>query len=295
MSGPGSIRGASGDHYRGGQGQPLVLLHALASTWRDWEPVLGALTAERDVLAPRLAGHYDAEPLPPGVAPTIEALATAVEAQLDAAGLEAPDLAGNSLGAWVAFELAQRGRARSVVGIGPAGGWSGAEGVALANKFRRDRAMLRWLYRPALLMSRFRAGRRALWGEYVARPERVTAAESRYAVTAFARCPCFHDFLEANGTPDGGLLNAAGLEEVDCPVLLVFGDDDKITPPHQARYFLDRIPGARAVGLAGAGHVPMGDDPQLVARTILDFSGLPEEDYAATAAHGAHGPGDGRL
>jgi pimeloyl-ACP methyl ester carboxylesterase len=41
--------------------------------------------------------------------------------------------------------------------------------------------------------------------------------------------------------------------------------------PHQARYFLDRIPD-RLVELPGLGHVPMSDDPELVARTILDFS-----------------------
>ena len=38
--------------YRGGWGQPLVLIHWVAADWRVWKPVLGALTAERDVLAP---------------------------------------------------------------------------------------------------------------------------------------------------------------------------------------------------------------------------------------------------
>jgi pimeloyl-ACP methyl ester carboxylesterase len=55
-------------------------------------------------------------------------------------------------------------------------------------------------------------------------------------------------------------------------VLIVFGSRDRITPPHQAGFFLDRIADARLVELPGLGHVPMNDDPQLVARTILDFT-----------------------
>jgi pimeloyl-ACP methyl ester carboxylesterase len=65
------------DHYRGGSGEPLVLIHGVAASWRAWKLVLGALTAQRDVLAPRLAGHCEAEPL--GAAPTIGAWADALE------------------------------------------------------------------------------------------------------------------------------------------------------------------------------------------------------------------------
>jgi pimeloyl-ACP methyl ester carboxylesterase len=272
------------DHYRGGSGEPLVLIHGGAASWRVWKPVLGALTAERDVLAPRLAGHYEAEPLPSGVAPTISALADALEPKLDAAGFGAPDLVGNSLGSWIALELARRGRARTVVAIGPGGGWSEAEGVKLKRYFLRSYATLRRLYRPALFLARFRGGRWALLRDFNARPGRLEPGEARYALTAFARCPCFVDVFEVIGTPQGGLINAAGLEEIRCPVLIVFGSRDRITPPHQARYFLDRIPDARLVELPGLGHVPMSDDPELVARTILDLSAHAPERPATAGA-----------
>jgi pimeloyl-ACP methyl ester carboxylesterase len=260
------------DHYRGGSGDPLVLVHGVAASWRVWKPLLGALTAEREVLAPRLAGHYEAEPLASGVAPTISAWADALERELDAAGWEAPDVAGNSLGAWIALDLARRGRARTVVAVGPGGGWSEAEGVKLRRYFLRSHAALGRLYRPALFLARFRSGRWALLRDFNARPGRLDPEEARYALTAFARCPGFLDIFEANGTPQGGLINAERLEEIRCPVLIVFGSRDRITPPRQARYFRDRIAGARVVELPGLGHVPMSDDPELVARTILDFS-----------------------
>jgi pimeloyl-ACP methyl ester carboxylesterase len=259
-------------HYRGGAGEPLVLIHGVAMSWRVWKPVLGALTARRDVLAPQLAGHYQGEPLPPGVAPTIGAWADALERRLDAAGVGAPDLAGNSLGGWISLELARRGRARTVVAISPAGGWSPAEGVKLRRYFLSSHAMLRRLYRPALWLARFRAGRSALLRDFYARPGRLEADEARHGLTALVRCPGFAEIFEANGTPEGGLVNAQGLEEIRCPVLIAFGERDRITPAHQARYFLDRIAHARHAELPGLGHVPMSDGPDLVARTVLGFA-----------------------
>ena len=50
----------------------------------------------------------------------------AVPEQLDRAGIERAHIVGNSLGGWVALELARRGRARSVVLFGPAGAWRSA-------------------------------------------------------------------------------------------------------------------------------------------------------------------------
>jgi pimeloyl-ACP methyl ester carboxylesterase len=261
------------DHYRCGSGNALVLIHGVAMSWRVWKPVLGTLAAERDVLAPQLAGHYQATPLPPNVAPTASAWADAVERQLDSAGFDAPDLVGNSLGGWIALELARRGRARTVVAISPAGGWSEAEGVQLRRYFLRSYAILRRLYQPALFLARLRCGRWALLRDFYARPGQLEPEEARYGLTALVRCPAFVDIFDANATPKGGLINAQGLEDVRCPVLIVFGGEDRITPPHQARYFLDRIADARLLELPGLGHVPMNDDPKRVARTILDFSG----------------------
>jgi pimeloyl-ACP methyl ester carboxylesterase len=74
-----------------------------------------------EVLAPTLAGHAGGPEFPPGGAGD-DAIVDALEAALDAAAWEAPAIAGNSLGGFIALKLAERGRARSVVALTPAGG-----------------------------------------------------------------------------------------------------------------------------------------------------------------------------
>ena len=84
--------------------------------------MLEAPERSHDVLAVNLAGRVGG----PGLAVTsvsVNALVDAVERDLDAAGFDTAHVVGNSLGGWIALELASRGRARSVVALAPAGGW----------------------------------------------------------------------------------------------------------------------------------------------------------------------------
>jgi pimeloyl-ACP methyl ester carboxylesterase len=108
------------DHYRAGSGQQLLLIHGLGSTWRVFWRQLPRLAAERDVLGLDLPGFGESAPLP-GVEASVPALTDAVEAALDEAGWERPVIAGNSMGGWIACELARRGRAAGVLAISPAG------------------------------------------------------------------------------------------------------------------------------------------------------------------------------
>src|SRR5574337_1572460 len=108
------------DSYRAGTGTPLVLLHGALGSWRVWRPVLPYLEPFHEVYAPTLPGHRGGMPLAADQA-GFAGFADVLEAQLDEAGLAEVHLAGNSLGAAVALELARRGRARSVVAIAPPG------------------------------------------------------------------------------------------------------------------------------------------------------------------------------
>lgn len=240
-----------------GTGEPLVLVHALGGRRAVWAPVLDRLSAERDVIALDLPGFGDSPPLPADVEPSPAALAASVVALLDDLGLARAHLAGNSLGAWVCLEAAKAGRALSVTGLGSAGFWRGPL------RPRGTRLSARRLAAAALplvpVLARSAAGRRALLSGTVARPERVPPAAAEMLVRSYATGPGFD------------ATNAAmrrrwitGLERVRVPMTLAWGDRDRLTGPPRVP-----PPGARVVVLPGCGHVPMWDDPELVARVLL--------------------------
>ncbi|HSK59499.1 MAG TPA: hypothetical protein VK935_10635 [Actinomycetospora sp.] len=62
--------------YRGGRGEPLVLLYGASMSWRAWRPVLPGLVAHHDVLVPTMAGHRGGSPWPAGVATASTAAAS---------------------------------------------------------------------------------------------------------------------------------------------------------------------------------------------------------------------------
>jgi pimeloyl-ACP methyl ester carboxylesterase len=85
----------------------MVCLHGFVDTWRTWELVLPALERRHDVLAITLAGHAGGPPIDgePGEA----ALVGPIEAAMDEAGFARAHLVGNSLGGYLALQLATRG------------------------------------------------------------------------------------------------------------------------------------------------------------------------------------------
>ena len=108
--------------HRGGAGSPLVCLHGFTDTWRSWDLILPRLERDHDVLAPTLPGHAGGPPLDGEVTDAL--IPDAIERAMDEAGFETAHIVGNSLGGFVALQLAARGRADSVVALAPAGGWA---------------------------------------------------------------------------------------------------------------------------------------------------------------------------
>ncbi|MEV6823387.1 alpha/beta fold hydrolase [Amycolatopsis sp. NPDC051102] len=100
----------------------MVLLHGFGQTWRAWTPILPALEAQCEVLAPTLAGHWGTEPAGGG-RPAPETMADEIERWMDRERLDKAHLVGHSIGAWVALELIRRGRALSTVALCPSAVW----------------------------------------------------------------------------------------------------------------------------------------------------------------------------
>src|ERR1700691_5717725 len=117
--------------YRSGSGEQVVLLHGFTGAWHHWRPLLGGLAARYEVIAPTLAGHDGGPPFPADLPLTFASAADSVENHLDELGVGSAHFVGNSLGGALTLELAKRGRARSVVALAPAGGWTEGDGEAL--------------------------------------------------------------------------------------------------------------------------------------------------------------------
>lgn len=253
---------------RRGSGSPLVLVHGIGSRWEVWQPVLDALAARHDVISVDLPG-FGATPAPPkGTAPGIPTFADAMERFFAALGLSRPHVAGNSMGGWIALELARRGQVASATGISPAGFHKGLDRVYVVptlTALRLTAQATRGLA-PTLLKSA--EGRKAAFSMLVAHPERMTPAEAVGGSQGLADATWFWPNLwelPQNTFPDA--------PDIDVPVTIAWGDKDHLLFPRQAATALAKIPAAKFVALPDCGHVPMYDNPQLVAETILATTG----------------------
>src|SRR5262249_60364374 len=85
-------------------------------------------------------------------------------------------------------------------------------------------------------------------------------------------------FFRARPTVPAALTTRVSFTEpipAGVPVTIAWGTKDRLLPPSQARVARRCLPQARFVSLAGCGHVPMTDNPRLVARVLLDGSTVP--------------------
>ncbi len=256
------------NYVRAGQGPTLVLIHGLGGSIVVWEPVMDLLAAERDVIAVDLPGFGESDPLPEGTHHSAVAMGRAVTAHLDSLGIERPHLAGNSLGAWTALEMAADGEAASVCGISPAGLWRRKLGPRAYNTRkagRRGRHVIN-------AMLRTERGRRSLMRTTVARPELLSSDEAIRWLAAWLDAPAYDD---ANDMMRGAPFERS--DEVRVPVTIAWGEEDRLVAPPRE----ERMPaGTRFFTVPGWGHTPTRDDPEGVAQVLLKASAVPAEQAA---------------
>jgi pimeloyl-ACP methyl ester carboxylesterase len=235
----------------------MVCLHGFTDTWRTWELVLPALEREHDVLAPTLAGHAGG----PAIAgePHDGTLADAVERAMDEAGFDTAHLVGNSLGGYVALQLAERGRARTVVALAPAGGWAadGESSRETAAYFRQVQALVKQA-------APYRAT------QYTATNyEHIPAELLAHQLVGAASCDGLEPLIELS-LREGFRLDA---ERIECPVRVVWGTADRVLPwpSFATRYRNEWLPNAEWVELEGIGHLLQLDVPLETVQLILGF------------------------
>ena len=254
---------------RRGSGEPLVLVHGLGSRRQAWEPVIELAGSQRELIAVDLPGFGDSPTDEAGTKLTVVDHADRLERFFAEAGLERPHLAGNSLGGAIGLELGRRGALRSLTAISPVGFWG-----------RPGQAWCRWALRTG-----YKAGQRRpqsippkldltmlRLGTFVysfGRPFRAPAEavfatrEAGLAAPGFLDA-CTHGLDYRFGDP-------GRLREV--PVTVAWGRRDVLNLYWtQSRVARRRLPWARHVSLPRCGHVPFHDDPELLARIVLEGS-----------------------
>jgi len=255
---------ALSDGGSSGEGrEPLLLIHGLGGTARVWDPVVPLLETEREVIVLDMPGFGEAPPLPDAVEPTAANLAAALREQCLARGLERPHVAGNSLGAWVGLEMGRFGWAASVTALSPAGLWRAPLGERKGDT-RRWARRLRPLISAALRVPPIR---RRMLATFAGRPERIPPEAGRELVLGWIDASGYDG---ANRAMRTHIFDPAGYPE-DVPVTIAWCERDRLLGPPKAHR---RPAGARFLVLPDVGHTPTWDDPELVARTLLEGSAV---------------------
>jgi pimeloyl-ACP methyl ester carboxylesterase len=247
-------------YERVGNGPPLLLVHGLGMCKEVWRPVLPLLAREREVVAVDLPG-FGASPPGPG---TVEGLAEVLAEFAAELGLERPHVAGNSLGGGVALAMGAAGTARTVCALSPIGFAAGREkayGRAVLVSTRRISTAIAPV---APTLARSAVMRTLLSSHATARPWRIPPEDCALWARVFADATAFWELLES--------LDDWDATAPVCPTTIAWGEKDRLLIySRQAPRARRRLPGARHVVLRGCGHVPTWDDPEQVARVILDL------------------------
>jgi 3-oxoadipate enol-lactonase len=250
-----------------GRGVPLVLIMGIGATCQGWL-VLQVPELSRDrrnvIFDHRGAGRST----DPGEDFTTTDLADDVAALLDHLKIERANVLGAFLGGLVAQELALRHPER-------------VTSLTLVGTFARPDAKRRMLLESWQEMLEQRVSRetivkqRLLWtlDDLTFEQEDLIDAMWRFylredapledkVVQRLIRACLRHDTL-------------ARLEQIQAPVLVVCGEQDLLTPVHLHRQLANRIPRARLVAIAGAGHLVAAEMAarfnRLVGRFLLEF------------------------
>jgi 2-hydroxy-6-oxonona-2,4-dienedioate hydrolase len=244
-----------------GEGEPVLFLHGLMGRMDHWEGVLdrlGGRTCRPMALSLPIFEPWLSEP-------SLEALVGHVRAFLDALEIPRVILGGNSLGGHVALRvaLAAPERLSGLILTGSSGLFE--RGFARGVPHRPTAAFVREkmeevFHDPALVTDE--------WVESVRRL--VTAPRSAMRVLRFARA-ARRDNVEAR------------LAEVRPPTLLVWGREDRITPPDVAERFRRLIPDAVLLYLSACGHAPMLEWPDRFAAAVAWWLGSSRERRATPA------------
>jgi pimeloyl-ACP methyl ester carboxylesterase len=267
-----------------GEGPPLVLVHGLGGSWRNWLETIPAFMEGRRVLAMDLPGFGASEM--PAQPISIAGYGRWLETLCEQLDVGTAPVIGSSMGGLITAELAIQVPERvERLGLIAAAGFTvqrPGNGRLLALVRRGRRALRLYVGAAALVAARSEAFarrprlRRLLLGRTIAHPERLGAALAAEQLRGAGK-PGFLDALEA--VMDYPIRER--LPAIACPTLIVWGDQDRMIPVGDADDFERRIRDTRKLIYHDVGHAPM---LERAARFNADLRAFLDER-----------PGDGRV
>ncbi len=260
-----------------GDGVPIALFHGYADSADTWRHVLARLARRgRRAIAVDLPGFGAADPLGDGaILPQLGEFAHAAIRYAGGRPRQTVLAVGNSLGGCVALRLAERHSSQlaGVVGVAPAG----LEMTRLLHLVQRDPLLTSLVALPAPVPSI--VIRAAVARLYV----RLAFASPRTIDPAVVAAFTWHLRTRASVArtlsvahrliPE--LRRPFELEQITAPVLLVWGDRDRLVFHRGARKVLDVVAGSRLELLPGIGHCPQIEAPDRLTDLLLEFGSQP--------------------
>ena len=230
-----------------GEKLPIVFLHGIFGKPGNWDECAHYLAPRWRVLVPRLP-LFDL----PAAQVTVEGIGATVRDWLETEGIGRVIIGGNSLGGHIALHLAFREPASVAALV-----LTGSSGLFERGFERVPRRPSReWL--TARIHEVFYNGRHVT----ETMVDEVTAViknrASALQLLRIAKSTKQHSFREE-------------LHRIRCPVLLVWGANDQITPPAVAREFQNLLPQAELQFIDRCGHVPMIEHPQRFCILLEQF------------------------
>jgi pimeloyl-ACP methyl ester carboxylesterase len=268
-----------------GKGAPIVLLHGFGDSADTWRLTLDRLARrDRRALALDLPGFGAASRLlrDAPVLPQLDAFAAAVVQHVAAEHGAKVVVAGNSLGGAVALRLGERSASLPLAGIVPVAP-AGLDMPRWFGAIERDRVVGALLSAPVPVPQRVvrsmvgQAYRRLAF----ARPRDIATG----VVGSFAgHHPDRRAVRRLMATGRRLLPELAdvpfSLQDVRCPVLLVWGDEDRMVTHRGARHIVEALPDTTYVLLEGCGHCPQLEEPDRFVELLLDFARAPRAKVA---------------
>jgi 3-oxoadipate enol-lactonase len=254
------INGINIDYSDQGSGTPLVFLHAFPLNRAMWRPQLAGLSGRFRTIALDLRGHGASD------APlwrfSLEDYADDVRGLLDHVSIERAVLIGLSMGGYVSFAFYRKfpERVRALVLADTRAQGDSEEGRAARfslaqTAYRQGQAAVAEIMIPKLL------GATSLQ----TRPDLVR--EVRHMIEANQVSGTIVDCMAMAGRQDSVPL----LPRVNCPVLVLVGEEDYTTPMADAQLIAQHVAGARLVTIPGAGHLSNVEQPERFNKAVGDF------------------------